>query len=131
MSVIDFRPHRFKYRMQGVMQRAVRNECGMLTEGNSIVLESTKGYVDENGDYVSAKSSFSPYYRCNAVPNGGNATVKNAEGRSIEYSFTIYADKSIKDFVYGELIQLDRCGILYELTVKGFHRYRGFAKIWV
>ena len=109
MSVVNFRPHTIRYRVQGQSQ----------------------GYVNEIGDYVPAKITFSEPYKCNAVPNGGKATIRNAEGDVIEYSFTIYASSLMKDFEFGELVRIDRCGIIYELTVKGFHRYKGLVKIWV
>ena len=131
MSVTRFRPHKFSYRVQGIVQRTLNNGVSLLTDNSSAIIDSTTGYVNELGDYVSGKSSFSKEYACNAVPNSGSASIKNSEGLKVEYSFTIYADFRIKDFLYGEVIRLDRCGIIYELTVKDFSRYNGFVKIWV
>jgi hypothetical protein len=68
---------------------------------------------------------------CNAVPNSGEASVKDVEGKKSEYSFTLYCNPDVKDFAFGELIRLNREGIMYELTVKGFQRYTNMVKIWV
>lgn len=107
MAIIDFRAHSFQY------------------------VAENKGFVNEDGDFVPQKKVFSDNIKCNAVPNTGEAVVKDAEGKKTEYSFTLYCDTSVRDFSFGELIRLDREGIVYELTVKGFHRYAKMVKIWV
>lgn len=107
MAVIDFRGHTFSF------------------------FKSGEGYYDNNGDFVPGQKSLSSPIYCNAVPNNGEAMVKNAEGVKTEYSFTLYCDASVKDFEFGEMISLNREGIVYELSVKGFHRYTRMVKIWV
>lgn len=109
MSVIDFRPHIFQY-----------------------LISTEQGSINDDGDYIPlSEIIYSEPEECNAVPNTGNAKVLNAEGRQIEYAFTIYAKCNIKNFEFGELIRLVREGITHELTVKGFQRYKHFAKLWV
>lgn len=108
MAVIEFRYHSFQY-----------------------AIDTHEEQYDENGDFIPAKISYSEEIKCNAVPNGGEAIVRNAEGRKVEYSYTLYCDTDVKDFSYGEIIRLNRNGSISELSVKGFHRYMNMVKIWV
>ena len=130
MSVVDFRPHTFSYRIVEPTTAPVYSNS-ILFSGKGGITTTTKGHVNGNGDYVPAPFTWSEPFKCNAVPNGGSASVKTAEGRCIEYSFTLYASTQVKDFLYGEVLRIERYGIVYELTVKGFQRYKGFVKIWV
>lgn len=107
MAVIDFRRHKLFLSING------------------------KGHYNDIGDYVPEKTKTSDVIYCNAVPNNGEAIVKNAEGLMTEFSFTLYCDPSVKDFEFGEMVRLDREGVIYELSVKGFHRYTKMVKIWV
>ena len=107
MAVIGFRTHTFQY------------------------ISEKRGYVNGDGDFVPGSIVYSDNIYCNAVPNSGEAVVIDAEGNKTSYSFTIYAEPTVRDFSFGEMIRLNREGIVYELTVKGFHRYSNMVKIWV
>lgn len=131
MSVVEFRPHTIRYRIKGYTTPTINNNGIMLFNNESGIITKTQGHNNSLGDYVPAPHTFSAPYKCNAVPSNGRAEIKNAEGRKVEYSFIVYASNKLKDFRYGELVRIERHGIVYELTVKGFHRYKGFVKIWV
>lgn len=106
MSVVDFRPHTFNHQLGCSVQK------------------------NEDGDVVKSEVKYSADIPCNAVPSNGRATIKDAEGVSVEYSFVIYAD-NVPVLNYGSIIRLFRDGVLFILTVKGYYRYKNFTKIWV
>lgn len=131
MSVVDFRPHSLRYRIKGEITPVIYNDCEVLLNNDVVMVSKSQGHTNYLGDYIPAPHKFSEPYPCNAVPSKGEAVIKYAEGKKTEYSFTLYCDANVKDFEYGEIIRLDREGIIYELSVKGFQRYSRVVKIWV
>ena len=89
------------------------------------------GYTDEKGDFHKGESHWSDDIECDAVPNGKADTNESTDGDTNSYSFVVYLPVSVKDFQFGEIVRLNRYGVIYELQVKGFHRYQKQVKIWV
>lgn len=91
-----------------------------------------EGYVDENGDYHPAESSWKFECSCDVVPTGEANKIAIPDGQVETYSYTIYnIPVCTKKFKYGDFIKLVLLGgETATLKVKGFHRYQYQCKIW-
>lgn len=92
------------------------------------------GYRDGNGDWIAPENEVEPILlNCKAVPNGSGRTINTQDGISVVYSWTIYLDKNVKDFNYGDDVTLlNRLSeVIGKGSVKMFHRGQFNAKIWV
>lgn len=109
MAVLNFKPNRLRYKIDVV-----------------------QGYTDDNGDYHQGKSEWSEYINCDSVPSSGEANALiDTNGNKVNYSYVVYMSTNVKDFKFGEIVRLERYGIEYEYSVKGFQRYQTQVKLWV
>jgi hypothetical protein len=100
------------------------------------VLSIGEEYEDENGDFHKGEATWSELCNCDAVPAGQANTITLPNGVVLQYSYTIYLPKNVREFHTGEKVKVDFFGegVLEEkkeFVVKGFHRYQHQCKMWV
>lgn len=92
------------------------------------------GSRDVNGDWIVPENEEQPkLIKCKAVANGNGRAINTQDGISVVYSWTIYLDKNVEVFNYGDSVKLlnDKSEVLGEGTVKMFQRSQFNSKIWV
>lgn len=108
MAILRLKPHKLEYQV------------------------TQEGYEDSNGDYHEGQSSWEGCIECDAVPSGKSNEIKFEDGSVKYYTYTIYLNNDVREFVLGEKVRITLYGgIKRVFTVKGFHRYQLQAKLWV
>lgn len=96
-------------------------------------VKTKEGYEDSRGDFHEGKTEWVGKIPCDAVPASGKANeIKFDDGSVKSYSYTIYMDSNVREFVLGEKIRITLYGGIQKiLSVKGFQRYQFQTKLWV
>ena len=100
------------------------------------VFTISEEYEDENGDFHAGQGSWVDTCCCDAVPAGQANEVTLPDGTVMQYSYSVYLPKGVREFSTGERVRIVFFGEgtlqeKKEFTVKGFHRYQHQCKMWV
>lgn len=110
MAVISLKPHTLEYE-----------------------IKTKDGYEDSLGDFHEGKTEWSGSIKCDAVPSNGKANeIRFEDGSVHSYSYIIYLNSDVREFVIGDRVRLTLYGGVKKVfSVKGFQRYQLQAKLWV
>jgi len=97
--------------------------------------QASAGSTDENGVWQEGSNSFiDDNIHCRVENNGRARTIILPDGTSFAYSYLVLLDADVREFVYGELIQVqDKVGniIIKEMVVQGFFRNQLNSKLYL
>ena len=110
MAVITLKPHKLEYE-----------------------IKTQEGYEDSRGDFHEGKTQWKGFIECDAVPSSGKTNeIKFEDGSIHTYSYIVYLNHDVREFLLGEKVRLTLLGGQQRIfTVKGFQRYQLQAKLWV
>ena len=109
--MISFRPHKILY---------TRTTEGSIND-EGIFVEGVNELVDDN-------------ILCRIESNGKARPIVLPDGNSYVYSYVVYLDIDVRDFHYGEIVQIqDNNGtiIVQSMEVKGFFRSQLNSKLYL
>lgn len=110
MAVLKLKPHMLEYEVK-----------------------TKEGYEDSRGDFHEGKTEWQGRIPCDAVASNGKANeIKFEDGSIKSYSYVVYMDSNVREFVLGERVRITLYeGIQKVFSVKGFQRYQLQSKLWV
>ena len=109
--MISFRPHKILY---------TRTTEGSIND-EGIFVEGVNELVDDN-------------IPCRIESNGKAIIIALPDGGSYVYSYVVYLNNDVRDFNYGEIVQIqDNNGtiIVQSMEVKGFFRSQLNSKLYL
>lgn len=97
--------------------------------------QASAGSTDENGVWQEGSNSFiDDNILCRIESNGKARPIVLPDGNSYVYSYVVYLDIDVRDFHYGEIVQIqDNNGtiIIQSMEVKGFFRSQLNSKLYL
>ena len=109
--MISFRPHKILY---------TRTTEGSIND-EGIFVEGVNELVDDN-------------IPCRIESNGKARPIVLPDGNSYVYSYVVYLDIDVRDFHYGEMVQVQDNNatiIIQSMEVKGFFRSQLNSKLYL
>ena len=109
--MISFRPHKILY---------TRTTEGSIND-EGIFVEGVNELVDDN-------------IPCRIESNGKATSIALPDGESYVYSYVVYLNNDVRDFNYGEIVQVqdnNETIIIQSMEVKGFFRSQLNSKLYL
>lgn len=89
-------------------------------------------YDQNTGEWSEPGVSVELELKCRAEMNGTGKTVASNDGESLEYAYTVYLERSVPVFKFGQSVEVFNVdGLLISSSVKKFNRGQFNARLWV